>query len=221
DFIAISEESGAIVTIGRWVLESACHEARTWQLVSGRDDLSVTVNLSARQFQDPMLARTVADAVRSAALRPRSLILEITASVLMQQTQRTMDVLAELREGGVRVAIDDFGTGYSSLSYLRRFPIDVLKIDRAFVSDSRTEQGAILARAIVDIGTGLDMQVIAEGIERPEELRLLRSFGCDYGQGYLFSTPMDAADVMRSIRAGATSLIAPLSSERLLAGAVA
>ena len=200
DFIAISEESGSIVTIGRWVIEAACRQARAWQLATGREDLSVSVNLSARQFQDPELGRTLADAIAAADLPPESLILEITESVLMQHTQRTMDVLGELRASGVRVAVDDFGTGYSSLSYLQRFPIDVLKVDRAFVADAVTDQGAILARAIVQIGKGLDLQVIAEGIERPDQLRLMQSFGCEYGQGYLFSTPMDATDVLRLLR---------------------
>ena len=187
DFIALSEESGSIVSIGRWVLEAACRQARAWQRVTERDDLYVSVNLSARQFQDPSLGRILSEAMSMADLPPASLIVEITESVLMQHTQRTMDVLGELRASGVRVAIDDFGTGYSSLSYLQRFPIDVLKVDRAFVADAATEQGAVLARAIVEIGNGLDLHVIAEGIERPDQLRLMRAFGCDYGQGYLFS----------------------------------
>ncbi len=221
DFIAISEESGSIVTIGRWVLEAACRQARSWQLATGRQDLSVSVNLSARQFQDPALGRTLAEAVDSAGLPPESLILEITESVLMQHTQRTMDVLGELRSGGVRVAIDDFGTGYSSLSYLQRFPVDVLKVDRAFVSEAVTEQGAILARAIVEIGNGLHMRVIAEGIERPDQLRLMQSFGCDYGQGYLFSTPLDASDVLRLLRHDDTPMGQTGVDERLSIGAVA
>ena len=156
-----------------------------------------------------------------ADLPPASLIVEITESVLMQHTQRTMDVLGELRASGVRVAIDDFGTGYSSLSYLQRFPIDVLKVDRAFVADVGTDQGAVLARAIVEIGKGLDLHVIAEGIERPDQLRLMRSFGCDHGQGYLFSTPMDPADVLRTLRSDAAPLGMPVSGERVSVGAVA
>ena len=221
DFIALSEESGSIVTIGRWVLEAACRQARAWQLATARDDLYVSVNLSARQFQDPALGRMLAEAIGMADLPPASLILEITESVLMQHTQRTMDVLGELRASGVRVAIDDFGTGYSSLSYLQRFPIDVLKVDRAFVADASTEQGAILVRAIVDIGKGLDLHVIAEGIERPEQLRMMRSFGCEYGQGYLFSTPMDPSDVLRTLRADAAPLGMPAPAERISVGAVA
>ncbi len=154
DFIALSEESGSIVTIGRWVLEAACRQARIWQLATAQDDLYVSVNLSARQFQDPSLGRMVSEAIGMADLPPASLIVEITESVLMQHTQRTMDVLGELRSSGVRVAIDDFGTGYSSLSYLQRFPIDVLKVDRAFVANVATPHGAVLARAVVEDRTG-------------------------------------------------------------------
>jgi diguanylate cyclase (GGDEF)-like protein len=221
DFIAISEESGSIVTIGRWVLEAACRQARTWQLATRREDLSVSVNLSARQFQDPALGRTLAEAIALADLPPESLILEITESVLMQHTQRTMDVLGELRASGVRVAVDDFGTGYSSLSYLQRFPIDVLKVDRAFVADAVTDQGAILARAIVEIGNGLDLQVIAEGIERPDQLRLMQSFGCEYGQGYLFSTPLDSVDVLRLLREDGSRAASSDSDARMSVDAVA
>ncbi len=221
DFIALSEESGSIVSIGRWVLEAACRQARTWQLAASRDDLYVSVNLSARQFQDPGLGRILAEAVGVADLPPESLIVEITESVLMQHTQRTMDVLGELRASGVRVAIDDFGTGYSSLSYLQRFPIDVLKVDRAFVSDATTEQGAVLARAIVEIGKGLDLHVIAEGIERPDQLRLMRSFGCDYGQGYLFSAPMDVPDVLHMLCPQDAPAGLPIIGERISVGAVA
>ncbi len=221
DFIALSEESGSIVSIGRWVLEAACRQARAWQRVTERDDLYVSVNLSARQFQDPSLGRILSEAMSMADLPPASLIVEITESVLMQHTQRTMDVLGGLRASGVRVAIDDFGTGYSSLSYLQRFPIDVLKVDRAFVADAATEQGAVLARAIVEIGNGLDLHVIAEGIERPDQLRLMRAFGCDYGQGYLFSAPLDAADILRMLHVEPLALELSDPDERLSVGAVA
>ncbi len=221
DFIAVSEESGSIVGIGRWVLEAACRQARAWQLAAERDDLYVSVNLSARQFQDPSLGATLAEAISRADLPPASLIVEITESVLMQHTQRTMDVLGELRAGGVRVAIDDFGTGYSSLSYLQRFPIDVLKVDRAFVAGAATDHGAILARAIVDIGKGLDLYVIAEGIERTDQLRLMRSFGCEHGQGYLFSTPMDASDAQRMLLADVSRPAVPGQLELIGVGAVA
>jgi len=115
----------------------------------------------------------------------------------MQHTQRTVDVLAELQASGIRVAVDDFGTGYSSLSYLQRFPVDVLKIDRSFVSQEDEETGWVLAKAIVAMGDGLGLRVIAEGIEREDQLATLRSFGCTYGQGYLFSPPIDPDEVER------------------------
>jgi EAL domain-containing protein (putative c-di-GMP-specific phosphodiesterase class I) len=157
----------------------------------------VSVNLSARQFQDPALGRTLSQAVSQSGLAPGTLMTEITESVLMQHTQRTVDVLAELQASGIRVAVDDFGTGYSSLSYLQRFPVDVLKIDRSFVSQEDEETGWVLAKAIVAMGDGLGLRVIAEGIEREDQLATLRSFGCTYGQGYLFSPPIDPDEVER------------------------
>jgi diguanylate cyclase (GGDEF)-like protein len=195
DFIALSEENGSIVHIGRWVLEEACRQAQEWQAAAGRPDLTISVNLSARQFQDPALGRTLAAAVAQSGLAQGSLMVEITESVLMQHTQRTVDVLAELRAESVRVAVDDFGTGYSSLSYLQRFPVDVLKIDRSFVGSEDDPGSWVLAQAIVAMSQGLGLGVIAEGIERPDQLRVLRSMGCSHGQGYLFSPPIDASAV--------------------------
>jgi diguanylate cyclase (GGDEF)-like protein len=209
DFIALSEENGSIVTIGRWVLEEACRQAQEWQVSAARKDLTVSVNLSARQFQDPALGRTLASAVAQSGLTPGTLMVEITESVLMQHTQRTIDVLAELRSEGVRVAVDDFGTGYSSLSYLQRFPVDVLKIDRSFVGTDDEPTSWVLAQAIVAMSQGLGLRVIAEGIERQDQLRVLRAMGCSHGQGYLFSPPIDASGVDRllglSAEARATS----------------
>ena len=199
DFIALSEENGSIVSIGRWVLEEACRQAQEWQMHAERPDLTVSVNLSARQFQDPALGRTLAAAVAQSGLAAGTLMVEITESVLMQHTQRTIDVLAELRSEGVRVAIDDFGTGYSSLSYLQRFPVDVLKIDRSFVGSEDDPATWVLAQAIVAMSEGLGLGVIAEGIERPDQLRTLRSMGCSHGQGYLFSPPIDASGVDRML----------------------
>jgi diguanylate cyclase (GGDEF)-like protein len=217
DFIALSEENGSIVSIGRWVLEEACHQAQAWQAKAGRPDLAVSVNLSARQFQDPALGRTLAAAVAQSGLAEGTLMVEITESVLMQHTQRTVDVLAELRSEGVRVAVDDFGTGYSSLSYLQRFPVDVLKIDRSFVGAEGDAPSWVLAQAIVAMSKGLGLRVIAEGIERPDQLRVLREMGCSHGQGYLFSPPIDASGVDGLLGLGAE---APVVG-RLGVGAVA
>lgn len=217
DFIALSEENGSIVSIGRWVIEEACRQAHAWQVAAGRPDLAVSVNLSARQFQDPALGRTLAAAVAQSGLAEGSLMVEITESVLMQHTQRTIDVLAELRSEGVQVAVDDFGTGYSSLSYLQRFPVDVLKIDRSFVGSEEEPASWVLTQAIVAMSQGLGLRVIAEGIERPDQLRVLRAMGCSHGQGYLFSPPIDASGVDRLLGLHMEPAVAP----RLGASAVA
>jgi diguanylate cyclase (GGDEF)-like protein len=217
DFIALSEENGSIVSIGRWVIEEACRQAQEWQATAGRPDLLVSVNLSARQFQDPALGRTLAAAVAQSGLTAGTLMVEITESVLMQHTQRTVDVLTELRAEGVQVAVDDFGTGYSSLSYLQRFPVDVLKIDRSFVGSEDEPTGWVLTQAIVAMSQGLGLQVIAEGIERPDQLRVLRSMGCSHGQGYLFSPPIDPSGVDRLLNIR----VEPPMSARLGVGAVA
>jgi EAL domain-containing protein (putative c-di-GMP-specific phosphodiesterase class I) len=194
DFIALAEDTGLIVSIGRWVLQEACRQTRAWQRTLGRDDLWVSVNISARQFQHETLATDIAEALERSGLTPASLVIELTESVLMVHTPSTIATLQGLRALGVRVAIDDFGTGYSSLSYLQRFPVDVLKIDRTFVEAvAGGPDGAALMRAIVDIGVALHLKVVAEGIERPEQVASLMRFGCGHGQGYLFAEPLDAA----------------------------
>lgn len=196
DFISVSEETGHIVPIGRWVLRTACRQGRARQQLAGHHDLTISVNLSARQIQHPTLAADVLDAIATSGLAPSTLMVEITESALLQDTASTAATLQKLRDGGVRVAIDDFGTGYSSLGYLQRFPIDVLKIDRSFVEGATLGTGTlVLAKAIVDIGAALGLQVVAEGIETIGQMETLRSFGCDRGQGYLFSEAIDAADV--------------------------
>ncbi len=217
DFIALSEENGSIVSIGRWVLEEACRQTQEWQEATGRSDLTVSVNLSARQFQDPALGRTLAAAVAQSGLAQGSLMVEITESVLMQHTQRTVDVLAELRSVSVQVAIDDFGTGYSSLSYLQRFPVDVLKIDRSFMGTEGEPTSWVLAQTIVAMSERLGLRVIAEGIEREDQLRMLRSMGCSHGQGYLFSPPIDplGVDLLLGVRPRGAA------GRRLQVGAVA
>jgi diguanylate cyclase (GGDEF)-like protein len=196
DFIGLAEESGVIVEIGRWVLEHACRDTQTWRQAFGLDGLSVSVNLSARQFQHPDLVAEVGAALASSGLEPSRLVLEITESVLMQTTTATIGKLADLRRIGVRLAIDDFGTGYSSLGYLERFPVDILKIDKTFI-DGIGEHGnrPVLARAIVQLGRALGLLVIAEGIEREQQATALRRLGCTRGQGYLFARPLPADEV--------------------------
>jgi diguanylate cyclase (GGDEF)-like protein len=193
DFITLAEENGQIVTIGRWVLEESCRLARRWQDQLADPTFGISVNLSARQFQHPDLVRDVTAALENTGLPPSALTLEITESVLMQHTTSTIETLGQLRAHGVRLAIDDFGTGYSSLSYLDRFSVDALKIDRTFVDGFGADrEGPVLVRAIIELGQALGLEVVAEGIERADQLDPLRALGCRLGQGYLFSRPLEA-----------------------------
>jgi EAL domain-containing protein (putative c-di-GMP-specific phosphodiesterase class I) len=202
DFIPLAEETGQIVPIGRWVIVEACRQARRWQDRLGDRTFGISVNLSARQFSDPDLVGFVLGAVREAGIDPGSLTLEITESVLMQHTASTIETLTQLRANGVRLAIDDFGTGYSSLSYLDRFPVDSLKIDRTFIDGfGAGREGPVLVRAIIDLAEALQLDVVAEGIERADQLGPLRQLGCRYGQGYLFAHPLDA-DGLGALLAG-------------------
>jgi len=193
DFISLAEETGQIVAIGQWVLDEACRQGRLWQDRLADPAFVVSVNLSARQFQHAGLVGDVLATVRRAGIEPGSLVLEITESVLMQHTGTTIEKLAQIRAHGIRLAIDDFGTGYSSLSYLDRFPVDTLKIDRSFIDGfGAGREGPVLVRAIVELGHALGLEVIAEGIERADQVGPLTRLGARLGQGYLFARPMDA-----------------------------
>ncbi len=160
---------------------------------------SVEVNLSARQIDDPMIVRTVERILSRTGLPPERLTLEITESALMKDAASALGVLSALKEIGVLLAIDDFGTGYSSLSYLQHFPLDLLKVDRSFVADLgvSAEAGEIVA-AVINLAHALDLRVVAEGVETIEQLGLLRSFGCDLAQGFLFSRPLPASEIVAS-----------------------
>jgi diguanylate cyclase (GGDEF)-like protein len=196
-FIDLAEQTGDIVPMGRWILREACRQVRAWQVRLGLPDLQVSVNLSARQFQEPDLVETVRAVLAETELTPASLVLEITESGLMQRTSGTIGRLTQLRALGIHLAIDDFGTGYSSLSYLERFPVDSLKIDRSFIAElTPAGERPAIARAIVELGRTLDLHVVAEGIEQPDQADWLVSLGCSYGQGYLYSRPLgpDAAE---------------------------
>jgi EAL domain-containing protein (putative c-di-GMP-specific phosphodiesterase class I) len=200
-FIGLAEETGLIVEIGAQVLRDACRQAARWATV-GRGDLDVTVNLSARQLSDPRIVDDVTSALSEAGLDPRRLVLEITETVLMQDREAAAATLWQLKALGVRIAIDDFGTGYSSLAYLRRFPIDILKIAREFVDGlGRDENDDVITRAIVELAGTLGLQTIAEGIETTDQQNFVTALGCDLGQGYLFSRPVDA-DEAGVVRAG-------------------
>lgn len=189
DFIPIAEEIGLIVPLGEWIIQEACRQAVTWHGTA-----HIAVNLSPIQFKRGDVIATVRHALARTGLAPIQLELEITESVLMDDGGRTREILAGLREIGVRIAMDDFGTGYSSLSYLRKFEFDKIKIDRSFVKDIHVQQNRDIINAIVELGRSLGMTVTAEGIETEEQLELLRSAGCHEGQGYLFSRPRRASE---------------------------
>jgi diguanylate cyclase (GGDEF)-like protein len=196
EFIGLAEETGLIVPVGRWVLQQACHQAREWLDAYPSDPpLTMSVNLSPRQFGDPRLVTNVAEALHDAALPPAALTLEITESILLGDGEGIIARLRAIRKLGVRLALDDFGTGYSSLSYLQRFPIDILKIDRAFIDAMGETEGTALVRSIIDIGRTLRLQTVAEGVERPEQPGQLIALDCDLGQGYLMNRPQDAAAI--------------------------
>ena len=193
-FIPLAEETNLIVPLGEWILGEACHQARKWSdKYSGGLDISVTVNISIRQFQHKELVDIVRQALEASGLKPSSLILEITESFMMQETESTIVKLHDLKQLGVRLAIDDFGTGYSSLSYLQRFPIDILKIDKSFVDKiGNGKEGKAVARAIIMMGDSLNLKTIAECIERPEQIQALQNLGCEAGQGFHFAMPLTA-----------------------------
>ena len=192
DFIPVAEETGQILTIGQRVLESACRQAREWQeTFPASPPLFVSVNLSVKQFNQPGLVENIANLLAESQLPPRCLKLEITESVFSDNIEAAVGLLTELRELGVQLSIDDFGTGYSSLSYLQRFPIDTLKIDRSFVTQMmENEENLAIVRTIVALAQNLGMDVVAEGVETEDQLKLLRKLECENGQGYLFSTPL-------------------------------
>lgn len=202
-FVAIAEETGLIVNIGRKVLLNACTQARQWRRDRERArHLRLSVNLSGRHFQEPGIIDDVADALRLSGLEPWALTLEITESVLMQRSDVTLEKLRDLKSLGVMLAIDDFGTGYSSLGYLQRFPIDILKIDRTFVDAVGLEDSdPVLVRAILALGRTLRIETIAEGIERSEQRDGLRTLGCQLGQGYYFSRSLKPEDFDRRLTA--------------------
>jgi diguanylate cyclase (GGDEF)-like protein/PAS domain S-box-containing protein len=198
-FVPLAEETGLIVQLGAWVLGEACRQLRVWQTEHAEPSLAVSVNISGRQLQGAGLTEALRQTLTSSGVEPKSVVLEITESVLMQQTDGVLERLQQLKALGVRLAIDDFGTGYSSLSYLQRFPIDILKIAKPFVEE--VGQGAdrsALARAIVGLGDTLKLQTIAEGIERAEQRAALIELGCALGQGHHF-WPALSADAIEEL----------------------
>lgn len=200
-FISAAEDTGLILRIGHWILEQACRQIRAWNLqFPCSPPFMVAVNISAKQFAQTDLVTQVGEILRDSGLAPDRLKLELTESVTMRDEERTTRILSELKALGVRLCIDDFGTGYSSLSYLRRFALDVLKIDRSFVSEMLiNSESREIVKTILSLGSNLGMEVVAEGVETPEQVSLLKSLGCGFAQGYFFSRPLDAAGVVRTL----------------------
>ncbi len=194
DFIGVAEDRGYIVVIGDWVLRTACREAAMIRQ-RGHKDVKVSVNLSARQFREISLASRIEAAIREARLDPHMLELEITESVAVENVELTLAVLTQLRSLGISIAIDDFGTGHSALSYLKHFPIDTLKIDRSFVADLPAPADAAIVRSVIQLAQGLRLRVVAEGVERKDQLDFLRENGCPEVQGFYFGNPIRAADI--------------------------
>jgi diguanylate cyclase (GGDEF)-like protein len=198
DFIPIAEETGLIVPLGEWVLKQACAEAARWP-----KDVSIAVNLSPMQFRSANLMQAVITAIAASGISPRQLELEITETVLLDQTEGAIDTLHQLRRLGIRIAMDDFGTGYSSLSYLRSFPFSKIKIDKSFVRDLESKEDSIaIIRAVVSLGSSLGITTTAEGVETEDQLARLAAEGCNEVQGFLFSRPRPAAEILPMLTDG-------------------
>ncbi len=195
EFIPVAEQSDLIVPLGEWVLNRAVRQAIEWQREEA-EDFSMAINVSSRQFRHGDLVAAIASALEATGLEPQNLEVELTEGTLIEDTELALRTIERLKEMGVRISIDDFGTGYSSLSYLKRFPIDSLKIDRSFVADINDDpDDAAISEAIVSLGRSLRLEVVAEGVETTEQLARLEELGCDAVQGFLFSKPLDPADL--------------------------
>ncbi|MGI8776789.1 MAG: EAL domain-containing protein [Acidimicrobiales bacterium] len=210
EFIDLAEESGLIVPIGAWVLGQACRQARAWNDAHAGQRFTMAVNVSARQLHDAGLAMAVAGALAASGIDPATLVLEITESVTVADTDATIARLRALKDIGVGLAIDDFGTGYSSLRYLRRFPVDFLKIDRSFVAGlGRNPEDSAIVSSVIGLAHAFGLGVVAEGVETVEQLEALTLFGCDYAQGYNWARPAPADDAARWLKAVLTDPVAP------------
>jgi len=200
EFISIAESTGLIVTLGRWLIRHACLDSVSIRQSADRSDLQLSVNISARQLDDPLLVKCVHDALMESGLPPASLTLEITESVFISDADRSLNVLEQLRSIGVKLSIDDFGTGYSSLGYLQQLPVDELKIDRTFiVAAADSSESRALVRTIVDLARDFGLRTVAEGIETVGQLEGARDAGCEYAQGFLFASPATVADIISQL----------------------
>jgi EAL domain-containing protein (putative c-di-GMP-specific phosphodiesterase class I) len=200
EFVPVLEDTGLIVRVGDWVMREVCKQLRAW-LDAGLPAKPVTVNLSARQFQQKDLEATVRGILQESGVKPSLVQFELTESLLMNDPAGAARTLRGLKESGVSISVDDFGTGYSSLAYLKRFPLDALKIDRSFVRDITTDpEDATITVAIIGLAHNLKLRVVAEGVETAEQLALLAANGCDEMQGYLFSAPTAPEECAKMLR---------------------
>ncbi len=195
EFLSVAEETGIVVPMTSWVLKEACAQLQGWHGIPGAAALTISVNLASPDVAQPEMVEAVWEALAGSGLEARRLRLEITESTIMKDLDAVIPLLVALKELGIGIHIDDFGTGYSSLSYLHRLPTDALKVDRSFVGRSESPSDAAIVRTIVELAHNLNRQVIAEGIETPKQLALLRSLRCEYGQGYHFAPPLPPPDV--------------------------
>ncbi len=213
EFISVAEETRMIVPMGRWVLREACRQgAQWWHDLPAEHRMTVTVNVSGVQLLDPSFVGDVAEALADTRLPAQRLVLEITESVIMHRTDQMKQRLQELKQLGVHLAIDDFGTGYSSLSYLQQFPIDIIKIDKAFIEGmARDPAGAAVTRTIIGLGWTLGLATVAEGVERADQRKTLHDLGCKLGQGFLFAAPLTADEAHQSGHHSAGPVVARTS----------
>jgi diguanylate cyclase (GGDEF)-like protein/PAS domain S-box-containing protein len=211
EFISVAEETGLIIPLGRWVLREACLQMRRWQeSFSSARPLSLSVNISGNQFMQPDLVEQVKQILDETGFDPHCLQLEITESSVIENTETVTAMLVQLRSLGIRLSMDDFGTGYSSLSYLHRFPIHTLKIDRSFISGCGGGDENEIVRTIIMLARNMGMDVVAEGVETEQQLASLRDLRCEYGQGFLFSHPLDAATTARLLEGGGANIAGSL-----------
>ena len=196
DFIPVAEETGLIVPMGKWILETACRQMQAWRSqYAEAENVVMSVNLSSRQFAQPDLLAQIQEILILTELNPANLKLEITESMVMDDVENTIILLNQLKELNLKISMDDFGTGFSSFSYLHRFPTDTLKIDRSFVSNmSQGSKNIEIVNTVVILAHKLGMDVIAEGIETEKEREILANFNCEYAQGYFFAKPLKSHD---------------------------
>ncbi len=207
EFIPIAEETGIIFALGEWVLHTACSDLKKLH-DRGYKGLTAAVNLSAKQFQDRNLLSLIKRVLKETGLAPKALNLEITESIVIKDIDTTIKTLTNLAKMGVNISIDDFGTGYSSLSYLKKFPLDVLKIDRAFIRELPNNiDDVAITRAILSMACALKLRVVAEGVETEEQLKFLKANNCHEIQGYYFSKPMEFDDYSTYLQKGCNSII--------------